>query len=226
MCNLNVVITTDKLNQITRDCLPIFLTGVTQNSYEYNNDGDGIYFDSNKLVKGTDKLNLYNYNQDIINSNFIISHQRITTSGTHKFYTQPFEDDDFVLAHNGEISELAVKKDSDTFVFFKMFKKYFKKAKGNREQKIINCIRKIISKLTYGSYSIVIFDKSSQKLYYFKNTATTIYFWNNHNMLYITTKYNNDVFLNMLNVEFTELDIKPDIVYRVQIKKNKIKNID
>ena len=224
MCNLNVIVKSKIKDRIIKS-LPAFLMGVTKSSYNFNSDGDGIYLDNkNKLFKGKKKVNVYKFEDDIYKSNFIITHQRIATSGFDAKYSQPFMDNDFVIAHNGVITELSTISKSDTFVFFKQFTKKFKLLEGEREFKIIESIKSVVENLEgYGSYSIVIFDKKTKILYYFKNNGTFIHFYTGHNILYITTSINNDILLKTLDINFNEMEkIENNIIYRICIKDDKI----
>ncbi len=196
--------------------------GVTSNSYADNSDGDGFY-SGDLLVKGKDKINLLSFHEVITNSKVNICHQRLATSGLTPRYIQPFNDRDFVLVHNGVINEFLGKKGSDTYGFFRKFIKKFEKSKGkSREERIIKTIKELLDNLTYGSYSIALFDKVSENLYYFKNYSTNIHFYKSSEMLYITTNSCNNMFLKMFDYNFSELDIKEDIIYKITTA-NKIK---
>ena len=222
MCNLNIIIK-NKVGVFTNKSMPSFLMGVTKKSYNINDDGDGIFLSShNILIKGKRKVNLYKYESQIKESNFIITHQRIATSGMSVKYTQPFSNKDFILAHNGIISELVKGDKSDTHLLFKNFYKVFNKSKGNRNKRIIKAIKESVEDISFGSYSIVIYDKKTENLYYFKNNGTWIHFFRNKNIIFITTSFDNDVFLNMLNQDFDEMEIDDDTIYRISIK-DKIK---
>ncbi len=204
--------------------------GVTSNSYADNSDGDGFY-SGNLVVKGKDKINLQAFYEIITNSKVNICHQRLATSGLTPKYIQPFNDRDFVLVHNGVINEFLGKKGSDTYGFFRKFIKKFEESKGkSREERIIKTIKELLDNLSYGSYSIALFDKVSENLYYFKNYSTNIHFYKSSEMLYITTNSYNNIFLKMFDYKFSELDIKEDIIYRVttakKIKVNIVGNIE
>ncbi len=196
--------------------------GVTSYSYVINDDGDGFYSDG-LLVRSENKINFFKFNDLVTNSKVNICHQRLATSGLSSKYIQPFMNEEFVLVHNGVINDFLGKKGSDTYGFFKKFIKVFKKRKkGNREEKIIATIKKLFDGLDRGSYSIALFDKVTENLYYFKNSFLDINFYKSSEMLFITTNSNNSVFLKAFDDTFYEKDIKEYKIYRITTK-DKIK---
>jgi len=226
MCNFNILIKKEKIKEDNLKNLTGFLMAVTSYSYMNNADGDGIYFNNpNLLIKSRDKLNLTNFEKEIKKSNFIISHQRLATSGLTSKYIQPFFSDEFVFGHNGILSEYVKGNHSDTFRFFiKFLKKFNKITENSREKRIVKTIKDML-KNTYGSYSMVLFDKVTKNLYYFKNCRTDIYFHKNTELLYITTSRFNDIFLKLFpNEEFNTEEIEDDIIYRIT-KKLQIKPV-
>lgn len=202
------------------------MVSVTSSSYANNSHGEGIYFsEDDLLVKGYDKIKLTKYMKQVMRASFIITHQRIATSGYEEEFVQPFNDtkNEFVLAHNGIMSEFTGKVGSDTWGFFNQFIALFQNLKGNREQKIKKAIKKLLDGKNYGSYSIVLYDKKDKILYYFKNSTTYIHFYKatNGEKLFITTECDNETFLSMFDEKFVEKDIDDLGIYRIAIK-NKI----
>ena len=189
MCNLNILIR-NKRNK--NKLVAPFLMAVTSASYKNNSDGEGIYI--NKLIKDFNKINVFKHRENINKNNIILTHQRFSTSGFNKKYLQPFESEDFIFMHNGVISEYDINKASDTYNLFKKFKKTFKSYKNkNREKKIIKTIKKIFDKLN-GRWSIILLDKKTNLIYYFKEDITSINFYKNHDFIYISTAEDNKVF--------------------------------
>lgn len=219
MCNLNIII--NLKNKPILNCS--FLSGTTAVSYDDNSHGDGIYFDNDTLIRSKDKLNLFNYLDHFKNSKLIITHQRFSTNKRTKKYTQPFRSSDFVIAHNGVLSSYAKKNKSDTSVVFNKFIKLFNKTKAKRETRIIKTIEKLF-KDEYGSWSISLYDKKTKTLYYFKDSATKIvcYLNKTKDILYLSTKDDNDIFLNVFNDSFEEKEIDDYFLYKITFK-NKIK---
>lgn len=230
MCNLNILIKT-KNNPKNESS---FLMATTSHSFISNNDGDGIFL-NNKVVKSKEKINIFNYLKDITKSKFILSHQRLSTSGFSEDYIQPFESKEFILVHNGIINDFLKETGSDTHGFFNDFVYYFNSLNGNRDENIVKTIKVLLDK-TNGSFSIALFDKKANVIYYFKNRSTSIYFYESKNYLYITTNFQNDKFLSILNQEFKSLIVEDYKIYKIhikekikidvigEIKKEKIKN--
>lgn len=214
MCNINALFVKQKGGKITP-----FIMGVSSNSFASNSDGEGIYISSSdKVHKSMVKMNMFEHENDIENSNVIISHQRLSTSGFELEYNHPFDNDDFVLVHNGVINQFKGEIGSDTYGFWLKFNEEFNaiKTKSTREQKIIQVIKKLF-KVNQGSYSILIFDKKTNESYYFRGADYPgIYFYQNKNYLFITTNGHNYNFLPMLcEDDFVELDIKTRKIYKI-----------
>lgn len=214
MCNLNCLFVKKKQKEITP-----FLMAVSSHSYAENDDGEGIYFNSaDEVVKSQMKIDYYKYASKIENSNVIITHQRLSSSGHELAYNHPFVNDDFVLIHNGVMNQFMESKGSDTFGFWNKFNTQFKGITSHiaREEKIVKVLSQMFEE-DKGSYSILIWDKKMKVGYYFKNSPS-ISFYKNNNYLYITTNWNNKVFLSMIDdKKFIELDIKPRVIYKITI---------
>jgi len=224
MCNLNIFIKTfkkngDKLNNLTN-----FLNCSTSTSFIMNNDGDGVYFDfEDKLIKSKNKINFINHKNLIRKSNFILSHQRLATHGLSHKYTQPFKSEEFVLLHNGILSEFAKKNYSDSWGFFKEFQKGFKKSKEQtREKKIRQTIKNLLKEKT-GSFSIAIYDKIEKVIYYFKNSSTNMSFYRTKNKqeCYLATNKMNEDFLSQYG-KFNSSSFYDYKIYKIYIEDNKI----
>lgn len=208
-----------------------FLSTVTLSSYLTNKDAEGVYFsDTEKLVKGEDKINMCEYYNSIKKSNFVMTHQRISTSGKTKEYAQPFicEDNNFVLMHNGIINEFLGDKGSDTYgYFYNHFLVKFNELKGSREKKTIRAIKETLTECK-GSYSIALYDTKKDIMYYFKNKNKCISFnkSDDDKLLYITTKDSNNSYLDFFYREFSEMTIKDEIIYKVTVgRKIKVKRV-
>ena len=227
MCNLNILI--NLTNQPLKTYA--FLTGASNLSYKDNSDGDGIYFDNDVLVKSKDKIDLFNFIDIFKKSKLFLSHQRLKTSGESEIYTQPFENPDFVMAHNGVLHQYVKDEKSDTFVVFNEFINLFEKLNGSREERIIK-VAETLFKDEYGSWSISLFDKKTKILYYFKDCTTKINCFINKNktILYLYTNPDNEIFLNIYNNEFEETDIDSYVMYKITynniIEVNKIKELN
>lgn len=217
MCNINILLRKD--TEIEQQNILSFIQSVTSHSYTTNNDGEGFYADNSKrVVKSLNKINYFQYKEILEKSKVIITHQRQATSGFHFKYTQPLASKEFVIVHNGIMSDFAFNQHSDTYNFFQLFLKRFeKKQKGNREKQIIKAIKSILNKAEfYCSYSIALFDKITGNLYYFKNKYTKINLFMGRGMIYITTSEENKNLLELFKMEkFQKLEIQDYVIYRI-----------
>ena len=210
MCNINIWIKRKGFFPRIETILPV-IQHVTGYSYVNNSDGEGAYFSKSKrLKKGLSKIDYGAYASDIEQSRTIITHQRISTSGFSKKYTQPFMNKDFILAHNGVLSSFVKGKKSDTFVLFETMTKFFKQSKvRSREQRIVNSVKKSLDEKN-GSYSILLYDRITGLSYYFKSDGTSINFLIG-NYLFISTANVG----TLLPDQFKEIKIQPYTVYRI-----------
>jgi len=80
------------------------MMAITSHSYITNDDGEGVYTNSDdRVIKSLSKID-YSKVQGLKDSKVIISHQRFSTSGFTLKYNHPFHNDNFVLVHNGVIN--------------------------------------------------------------------------------------------------------------------------
>lgn len=223
MCNLNILIKNKKTKKIYE--LINFLGCATTESYLYNFDGDGAYFDySQKLIRDKNKIPLNEYSEDILKSRFILTHQRLTTHGKSFKNTQPFYEDGFVFLHNGILYDYDFKNGrSDSYNFFQEFLKVFNQSKKKtREQNILNGLS--LLQKTDGSFSIALLDTKTNRLYYVKNTNPTIRFYRTKDkqVLFITTREGNKHYFKLYTNQFEELNIFSNKIYRIYFSKDKI----
>lgn len=213
MCNLNILI--KKKTDKSTDKVADFMMAVTSHSYTDNHDGDGVYFNNGVLYKGGSKIGYSGLKCDIDNSNVIIAHQRVATSGRTVEFSHPFESEDFVLAHNGILNEF-LNGGSDTHGFFMKFIETFNLAVGQREERIIYSIKKLLDNLL-GYYSIILYDKITECSYYFRESKASIYSYKNKDYLYITTNRENSLFLELIgeSKDFNEMKFKPYRIYKI-----------
>jgi predicted glutamine amidotransferase len=182
-----------------------------------NDDAEGVYFSGTEtLVKSDSKVNYFEYSQDIVKSRFVLTHQRIATSGRNSKMHQPFMSENLVLMHNGIMSNFEEKGKSDTYVMFnllrKSFIKYLKK-KEDRTAALVHAINDVFDEKS-GSFSVVIFDRKDRRLFYFKNSTTNIHF------------YMFDDFMMFNTVDYAKLLDKYNYKPIKNIKDNKIYTID
>ena len=216
MCNLNIIIQkTGKSGKDKREYANALLCA-TAHSFAGNNDADGLYLSSSqevvKIHKG--KINLMEYADKIDASEFIITHQRISTSGHNEEMDQPFANERWICAHNGIIHYAGAdaRGKSDTCIFFEKFNAYFEEDKT-----VKTAIERALKDSSGGSYSIFLFDKWNSEGYYFKSASTKISVYELDNKdIFITTDEDNAVFFKTA----VEYEIDADTIYYFYIGKN------
>lgn len=132
-----------------------------------------------------------------IKDNFIIGHNRLKCGSIDGFSfnfnnkkennvnNHPFELNNFLLIHNGVIhnatklfkkNKLNTEITTDSYIVIYLINKYFRLSmKKLRRDKIIDSIKKT-TKLLNGWYSIILYDKIDDKIYYFKDKITKFHF--------------------------------------------------
>lgn len=227
MCNLNIFIKNRLMSETTT-----FLSSVSAISYISNSDSEGFYCDKlDNVVKSLDKIDFLKYKEQLDLSSYILIHERISTGGDGLENSHPFMNDEFVLIHNGIFNSFKDKNatnKSDTNCFFDRFTTKFKEFKENKDNNInrTNAIIKTIKELldkNSESWSICVYDKIDDCVYYFKNENTTIHAYRNNNYIYLTTNYSNDKFLSLLGRKYDELEIKDNFIYKIKSTDKKIK---
>lgn len=212
MCNINAVIKNNnsKENYVSR------LMSATSVSYSENNYAEGLFTNyENNIVTNTNKIDLYKYKDDIIMSNVVIAHERLATSGFCSSNTQPLRLGNWILAHNGIFGKTHDDKSkSDSVLFLEIFTNNLKKSSD-----IVSAINQSLKDIDFGTYSILLYNTESKKLYYFKNSSTNIKFYSLiNNDLYITTNSTNKLFFE---TKF-EYNIKDNTLYQIEYNLKKI----
>jgi predicted glutamine amidotransferase len=198
MCHINILVRS-KLKDSDKVCG--FFQTITTKSFDTNKDGDGVFFSgTNKVYKSENKLNYVEYLEDFKKAHTIISHQRFSTSGKTEDYTHPFESDELIMVHNGVVGTKAKDGHSDTYIMFQEFKSEFAVETGTRTERMTKAIKKCGKDWDNGSYSIAIFDKVEQSMYYFRN-GCCINCYEDADYSFITTSAVNDEFLTMIQKE-------------------------
>lgn len=224
MCNINILLKTDAYCKDKDDVLEVvgFIQSVTANSYSSNNHGDGIFTSSGKIAKSISKVNALLLSKDIGKSNYIITHQRLSTSGLDED-VHPFIFGDFVMVHNGVIHSYAKGQHSDSYNLFKEFNEFFlaemSTGATSRQNGVVLALQKQFKEIyTSASFSIAIYDNIDKVMYYFKNTGKYINLFSSDNALFMTTSSANEDYLSMIKEEFTAFDIAPLKVYKFVVK--------
>lgn len=225
MCNLNIVIRKKKHQTLTP-----FLQSVSAHSYVRNDDGDGIYIGaSGEVFKSLHKLNYYNWEKEIEQSNVVFSFQRLATSGKEVDFVQPFRNEEFIFMHNGVCNSFLKDIGSDSWGFFNDFVKEFELRDPkyySRTVRITKAIKTLLDDKSSDWYSMILYDLVEKKLYYWKSETPSIHFYRYNGLLYITTLDENKKFLNMTgNGRRKEIEIKPYSIYKISPTKKKVRII-
>lgn len=212
MCNLNYI---SKKRKITENDKAV-IEMITQRSYEHNNDGEG-YYTEQKEHNTNPENKIFITKENISKQNkWILFHERLATHGKKdKINTQPLITDKIVLAHNGVIFDDIKDDYSDSY-------RLTKEINDKYETSLIKAIKEIIP-TKYGSLSIFIIDKITNKVYYYKNERTYMYYTKNNNLILMSTKKEN---VELAKEYYGTQEVKEvEDNYLYEIKKNKIVKI-
>jgi len=153
-----------------------------------NGDAYGIFSRNYMMKEGISfKTKIKNLERDsqefkLVESNFLVGHNRYTTSGKANlnYNNHPFEVGDFIIVHNGVLwnddelkktYSLDYKEEVDSAIIGHLLNHLVVEHK----ETITDAIKIVAESLT-GSFSIMVYVKSEDNLYYFKNDRTEFYF--------------------------------------------------
>src|SRR3990167_385327 len=204
MCHINVLVKTNKKDYVEE------LIAATSSSYLINRDGNGIFFsDDDSIIKNTNKIRLLPFREKISRSFFVITHQRLATSGMNEKFLHPFADRRWILVHNGILNRSDER--SDTAIFFMEFQK-------NYTNDVKDALEKAAEKCNGGSFSIFLYDKQERCGYYFKSSSTDINVVRLiDESLFFSTSKNNLTFFDVKK----EIEIVSKKLYRIRILNEK-----
>lgn len=112
---------------------------------------------------------------------YLIGHNRLTTHGSEdkNHNNHPFETTDLVMVHNGIINNheelknnkrLFYKAETDSYLIVQAIQNLI-----DGGSHVVNAI-KVVAELLTGSYSVLLLDKRTENIYYFKNKSTSFSF--------------------------------------------------
>ena len=154
------------------------MSNMLESASRGNPHGFGHFSNKDKFKSGKafderkhgDRLNQYK------NHDFVVGHNRYATHGEHSAKnSHPFENDRFVYVHNGVIQnfeELKAKHfpNSNLVVDSEIIGELILKYTGLNDKDVVKAIKKTTKKLD-GWYSVFLYDKKFDKLYYFRDGA-------------------------------------------------------
>ena len=227
MCEIQAVISATPLTTKEKDT---FIRMLEEGSFG-NDDAWGAYYNG-KVYKESgcpeESDGLFERFKTILHkgtSNFIFGHNRMTTNGLAKYNynNHPFETENFVVVHNGIINNhaslkalygLQYKEDVDSYIIPALMENnidYFE-----NEGELIKSVAEEIS----GTYSVLIYSKRNDCLYYFKNCSTSVSIMSCNNTLFLSTDKNSIKFWSE-NVIFRPRHrmghIEPLVIYKIDM---------
>jgi asparagine synthetase B (glutamine-hydrolysing) len=206
MCNINLIL--NKNRKIDKEILKV-MNVISYHSYLFNSDGEGFLSMDKRIVKFTKSKQKIIYKD--LNCFLLATHQRLATSGKTKSNIHPYETKDLVLMHNGIFNEMGNDRDSDTKQYTTLMQKLYEKNKGN----IIKTIQQISLKVS-GSYSIIVYEKSSGRLFYYKDSHTNMYSVSNKDYLVLSTIEDNVKYAQrFFGIKSQVKSVEPYVIYDV-----------
>ena len=184
MCEIQFVMS----HNINNTEITNFLEMLESGSY-VNQDATGLFTDNG--TKWKFRTALYEIKDkkssklpDDIGANctkFLVGHNRLATTGSEKLNknNHPFETRNFMLVHNGIIGnhdllkgqyKLKYEEETDSAIVPRLLELYLVKHKD-----IVKTIKEVAEVLS-GSYSILVYHKSTKRLFYFKSSGTSFSF--------------------------------------------------
>lgn len=195
MCEIQFIRNFEK--EITEEDKKEFLVLMERGSYG-NNDAFG-YFNSNYKYKRGGEYDERKINMDKLNDNFIVGHNRFATNQfaynlrledgskaqERNINNHPFKKNNFVMVHNGVIrNNKSIREKyninteivTDSYVILYLVDYFFNLSnKEKRVERIAEAIQQATNELT-GYYSVFIYDKEENNLFYFKDNLTKFNF--------------------------------------------------
>lgn len=195
MCNINIII--NKKGKKTRE-ISECMNAVSFNSFLKNSHAEGYFDESFQVKKAVHKL-IYTGEHSLL-----VSHQRIATSGHNAEMAQPIEIGNFIIAHNGIMSGLGTEELSDTYVLLQELVKEYEKTKDT-----VQAIKNI-TKEHYGYYSIVLYNKLTDELIYFKESQSNMFILDSPEYILMSTLQDNVEYMqkyyNLAKYDISEVE--------------------
>jgi hypothetical protein len=181
MCQIQVIKRLDKKN-LSKEEIEGFLNLMYYGN-EKNNDAFGIFSDKGTIIKEVGSMDYGKTWENIekIKTNFLVGHNRYKTKGDAKVIenNHPFETKNFVVVHNGVISnDETIKKDynldysvtTDSYIISALLEHFL-----SSNLDYLTAI-KLTAEELYGSFSVMIYYKPTKQLFYFKDYSTNFTF--------------------------------------------------
>lgn len=176
---------------------------------EYNDDAYGVYCpESGIIVKEGKKLDFDTLNAQLepVKTSLLIGHNRYKTKGdnTVNENNHPFETEHFVVVHNGMIRndeylkklyQLDYTPEVDSFIIPALLEFYYDTMYVEEKPESIIELVKLVAEQLYGSFSVIVHHKPTNRTFYFKERGTKFTFGlvrhKNRTLIIGTTKEQN-----------------------------------
>lgn len=213
MCNINLIM---RKNKQTDRKITQVINVMSHDGYYINDDGQGFV----TLKQDTKKGITYAISKSITEhlcedyGFLIMSHERASTSGLQnpENNLQPIETNDFIILHNGILYDYGDTHLSDTHhLILELQKRYIENPKIN----IKTLIRDIAQQIS-GSFSILLYFKPEQKLFYFKESSTSFWKAQDRDYLILSTSQDNVKYaVSVLKINSEVKEVKNEVIYSV-----------
>ncbi len=178
MCNINLL-----MKKISQNDLP-FLEMASLQSFQNNDDGEG-YLTPQYTKVSANKI-FISQEDNIIGQPWIAMHERLTTHGTDEEYNiQPIRESNIILLHNGVLWNYYDQIKSDSRIMTENINSKIDE-KVDTQKAIVDEFSK-----ADGSKSILVFDRLTEKLYYYKNQDTAFFATYGDNNFFASTSLEN-----------------------------------
>lgn len=178
MCQIQIIHRFDGKN-LTKTDIRQFKRLMLKGS-ESNDDAWGYYSIGDKRLSkhgGELRWEMLDEINDV-KTTTLMGHNRLATHGKANIIenNHPFETENFVVLHNGvlschndlkSINELTYDVETDSYIIPALLEKVYASL-GNSLEAI-----KAVAEVLYGSFSVVVYCKADNKLYYFKDSGTS-----------------------------------------------------
>jgi len=161
--------------------------GNTYVAFLNNSDMEGLYVSAtNSIYKSKAKQSFEGLEDVMAESNVLLYHARLSTSGFGFKNCQPIKLGNYVFLHNGIFNINPPARKSDSVCFFEeMYKNILEL--NNVKDAFKETYKKLIKNEFYNSYSLAIYDIENKLLHYIKNGVTNILMYKNSDEIILST---------------------------------------
>jgi len=177
MCNINLIFKKDKIP--TRHISHV-MNAMSTMSFSTNSDGEGYFGLTTNGWRFNKTVNKIIYKKAY---SFLCTHQRLSTSGKTKENNHPHITENLIIMHNGVFNGYGDDLKSDTAYFSEELEKSYK-----RSRSIIKALQTTLKSFSGGTWSLVVMDKNTGRIFYVKEDFTQMWSLNTPEYLVMATK--------------------------------------